>query len=205
LDVEVLEGGREEELDYRCKTGRAAPMVEIRVVDDHMNDVPHDGKTTGEVVVRTPWLTQGYLKDPEKSAELWRGGYLHTGDIGNMDSEGYLKITDRVKDVIKSGGEWISSLTLEDIVSRHPAVSEVAAIAVPDEKWGERPMVLIVLAEDADATITAEAIRQHIGQYVEAGDISKWALPDRVKFIDAIAKTSVGKIDKKLLRQQYGG
>ena len=204
LDPEMLEGGREQELDYRCKSGRAAPMVELRVVDDNMNDVPHDGSTTGEVVVRAPWLTQGYLKDPEKSAELWRGGYLHTGDIGTMDSEGYLKITDRVKDVIKTGGEWISSLTLEDIVSRHPAVSEVAAIAIPDEKWGERPLVLIVPVAEAEASITAEAIRQHVAQFVEAGDISKWAVPDRVEFIDAIAKTSVGKIDKKLLRNQYG-
>ena len=204
LDPEMLERGREKQLDYRCKTGRAAPMVQLRVVDENMNDVPHDGKTTGEVVVRTPWLTQGYLKDRNKSEELWRGGYLHTGDIGHMDSEGYLKITDRVKDVIKSGGEWISSLALEDIVSCHPGVCEVAAIGIPHEKWGERPMVLIVLAEDAPGKVSAERIKRHVRQSVEAGEISNWAVPDRVEFVEAIAKTSVGKTDKKLLRQRYG-
>lgn len=201
LEADVIARSRDEQLDYRCKTGRATPLVQMRIVDGNMNDVPHDGKTTGEVVVRTPWLTQGYLKDPEKSDELWRGGYLHTGDIGSMDSDGYLKITDRVKDVIKSGGEWISSLMLEDIVSSHQAVSEVAAIGIPDEKWGERPMLIIVLSEDAGAGVDAESIRQHVSGFVESGAVSKWAIPERVEFVDAIAKTSVGKIDKKLLRQ----
>jgi len=202
LDSGVLGGARETELYYRCKAGRALPMVEIRVVDEQMNDVPRDGKATGEVVLRSPWLTQGYLKSPEKSEELWRGGYLHTGDIGNVDEEGYLKITDRLKDVIKSGGEWISSLALEDIVSSHPAVSEVAAIGIPDDKWGERPMLIIVLSERAGEDVDAETITRHVAGYVASGDISRWAIPDRIEFVDAIAKTSVGKIDKKALRLQ---
>ncbi len=200
LDAAVISAGPEEQLKYRCKTGRAAPMVEMRVVDETMNDVPHDGRTTGEVVVRAPWLTQGYLKDKEKSEELWSGGYLHTGDIGHIDENGYLKVTDRLKDVIKSGGEWISSLSLEDIVSTHPAVGEVAAIGIPDEQWGERPMLLIVRT---DQSATVESIQQHIQKHVDAGDLTKWAIPDRVEFVDAIVKTSVGKIDKKLIRQQY--
>ena len=203
LEEDMIKQGNDVQLDYRCKTGRPAPMVELRVVDEKLNDLPHDGQTTGEVVVRAPWLTHGYLKDKEKSEELWSGGYLHTGDIGNIDPEGYLKITDRIKDVIKSGGEWISSLVLEDIVSTHPAVSEVAAIGVPDEKWGERPMLLIVLAEESAQGVTSDVIQQHVKKYVDSGEISKWAMPDRIEFVEAIAKTSVGKIDKKVLREQY--
>ena len=203
LEEDLLKQGDDVQLDYRCKTGRPAPMVELRVVDENLNDVPHDGQSTGEVVVRAPWLTQGYLKDQEKSEELWSGGYLHTGDIGNIDANGFLKITDRMKDVIKSGGEWISSITLEDIVSTHPAVSEVAAIGMPDEQWGERPMLLIVLAEQSAQQVTADVIQQHVKEYVDSGELSKWAMPDRIEFVEAIAKTSVGKIDKKLLREQY--
>jgi fatty-acyl-CoA synthase len=202
LGTEALAGSRERQLYYRCTAGRALPLVEIRVVDEHMNDVPRDGRATGEVVLRSPWLTHGYLKDAQSTAALWRGGYLHTGDIGSIDPEGYLKITDRIKDVIKSGGEWISSLALEDIVSRHPAVSEVAAIGVPDEMWGERPMLIVVPAEDAGEGVDEEAIRGYVAEFADAGEISKWAVPDRVVFVDAIAKTSVGKIDKKRLRQE---
>jgi fatty-acyl-CoA synthase len=112
LKPHMLDWDEERQLEIRCKTGLPLPLVELRVVDDEMNDLPHDGKTPGEVVVRAPWLTQGYLKDPRNSEALWRGGYLHTGDIGVIDAEGYLKITDRLKDVIKTGGEWISSLVL---------------------------------------------------------------------------------------------
>ena len=140
----MLDWDVEKQVEMRCKTGMPVPMVNLEIVDPEGNPVPHDGKATGEVVVRSPWLTQGYLKDPERSEQLWENGWLHTGDIGNIDTEGYLQITDRVKDVIKTGGEWISSLELEDIISQHPAVSEAAVIGVADEKWGERPMALIV-------------------------------------------------------------
>ncbi|MDG4583414.1 MAG: fatty acid--CoA ligase, partial [Candidatus Competibacter sp.] len=144
LKPHMLDWDEERQLDIRCKTGLPLPLVELRIVDEDMNDLPHDGKTAGEVVARSPWLTQGYLKDPQSSEQLWRGGYLHTGDIGAIDEEGYLKITDRLKDVIKTGGEWISSLELEDLILKHPAVAEAAVIGVPDPTWGERPLALVV-------------------------------------------------------------
>jgi fatty-acyl-CoA synthase len=195
----------DEQLAIRCKTGRPAPMVEVRVVDEGMHDVNHNGTDTGEVIVRAPWLTQGYRKNPEGSEQLWKGGFLHTGDIGHIDAAGYLQITDRLKDVIKSGGEWISSLRLEDITSQHPGVAEVAAIGVPDERWGERPMLLVVRDIENSANIDKEDIRDHVRQFADRGEISTWAVPDRIEFVDAIAKTSVGKLDKKQLRQRYGG
>ncbi len=203
LEPEITQKSADEQLHFRCKAGRPIPMVDIRVVDDDMNDVIHDGVSTGEVVVRSPWLTQGYLKNPEGSEELWSGGYLHTGDIGNIDANAYLQVTDRIKDVIKSGGEWISSLALEDIISQLAGVSEVAAIGIPDERWGERPMVLVVRNSEAKTPVSDAEIRSHVGQYVESGDISKWAMPERVEFVDAIPKTSVSKLDKKLIRQQH--
>src|SRR5260370_1903640 len=120
------------EIEYRTRAGLPAQLVDLRIVDEQMQAVPHDGKTSGEVVVRAPWLTQGYLNDPANSESLWRGGYLHTNDIGTIDPEGYLLITDRIKDVVKSGGEWISSLGIEDILSPHPRGSEEAANVLSD-------------------------------------------------------------------------
>src|SRR4030095_3599193 len=141
---ETLEHEAGGQTEVRAKAGRPIPLVDLRIVDEEMRDVPRDGKAAGEVVVRAPWLTQGYLGDSRNSEQLWRGGYLHTNDIANIDADGYVGITDRLKDVIKSGGEWISSLEIEDILSQHPGVSEAAVIGVPDERWGERPMALIV-------------------------------------------------------------
>ena len=177
--------------------------MNLDIVDENMRSVARDGKSTGEVVVRGPALTQGYFKDPEKSEALWTGGYLHTGDIGYVDEDGYLKVTDRLKDVIKSGGEWISSLSLEDIVSRLPGVSEAAAIGICDEKWGERPLVLVVPEQGREDDVSADLIRQQVQSYVDRGEISRWAVPERVEIVDSIDKTSVGKINKKLLRARY--
>jgi fatty-acyl-CoA synthase len=193
----------DQQLEYRTKAGIPIQLVDLRIVDEQMQDVLHDGKATGEVVARAPWLTQGYLNDPVNSEYLWRGGYLHTGDIGNIDTEGYLLITDRLKDVVKSGGEWISSLALEDIISQYPGVSEVAVIGRPDEKWGERPLALIVLKEGHAGKVTVQDIQTHVKAFADRGVISKWAVPD-VRFVDSLEKTSVGKLDKKVLRQQYG-
>jgi fatty-acyl-CoA synthase len=187
-------------LPYRCKAGRAIPFVQLRIVDTDMNDVAHDGATQGEVVVRTPWLTQGYLGEPERSEDLWRGGWLHTGDVGVIDGDGYLKIVDRIKDVVKTGGEWVSSLDIEDLILRVPGVAEAAVIGVPDDKWGERPVALVVAKAGHDAQLCEQAIRDHVVAFAEQGTISKYAVPDRVYFVDAIPKTSVGKLDKKVIR-----
>ena len=199
LTVAQLDPNDEDNLDARLKAGRPAAMVELRVIDDAMNDVIRDGNSVGEVVARAPWLTQSYLKDEDATTELWRGGYLHTGDVGRFDEEGGLIITDRLKDVIKSGGEWISSLTLESIASTVPGVTEVAAISIPDLRWGERPMLLVVKDSHRKNNVQ-EMIKIAFSEAVAAGVIPKWATPDRIDFVDEIAKTSVGKIDKKKLR-----
>jgi acyl-CoA synthetase (AMP-forming)/AMP-acid ligase II len=192
-----------EQVESRTRTGLPVPLVDLRIVDEEMNDAPRDGKATGEVVARAPWLTQGYFKDGENSRRLWLGGYLHTGDVAAIDPEGYLQITDRIKDVIKTGGEWVSSLELEDIISQCEGVSEVAVIGAPDEKWGERPMALVALKPDFAGMVAESDVRTHVKSFADKGVISKWAVPDRVLFVEAIEKTSVGKIDKKLLRQKY--
>ncbi|MBX2869876.1 MAG: fatty acid--CoA ligase [Acidiferrobacterales bacterium] len=187
----------------RTATGRATAMVELRVVDENMIDVPRDGQSTGEVVTRTPWLTQGYSKNIAGSNALWKDGYLHTGDVGYLDEAGSLHITDRMKDVIKSGGEWISSLELENIASTCGLVAEVAAIGVTDARWGERPILLVVPTKDADSAECQRQIKQIIEDAVGTGKLSKWARPDQIQIVDQIEKTSVGKIDKKLLRSRF--
>ena len=199
----MLTGNGEQEIDIRTKAGLPIPLVDLRIVDEHMKDVAHDGKATGEVVVRAPWLTQGYFGNPEASEQLWAGGYLHTNDIGSIDSEGYLQVTDRIKDVIKTGGEWISSLELEDIISRHEAVSEVAVIGVKDDKWGERPLALIVLKADRAGRIDQDEIKAHVKAYSDTGAISRFGVPDRIVFVDTLEKTSVGKLNKKAMREKY--
>jgi fatty-acyl-CoA synthase len=203
LKPDMTELDADTEIAYRTRAGLPAQLVDLRIVDEQMQDMPHDGVASGEVVVRAPWLTQGYLNDPVNSEHLWRGGYLHTNDIGTIDPQGYLLITDRIKDVVKSGGEWISSLAIEDIVSQHPGVSEVAVIGVADEKWGERPLALIVLKQESMSAVTEQDIHAHVRVWAERGTISKWAVPE-VRFVDSLEKTSVGKLDKKVLRQKYG-
>ncbi len=192
----------EAQLEFRIKTGIPLPLVEIRIADEEGNPQPMDGRSAGEIVVRAPWLTQGYLKDPQRSEELWRGGWLHTGDIAVQDEEGYVKITDRLKDVIKTGGEWISSLELESLISQHEAVSEVAVIGQAHEKWGERPVALVVLRAGAQAEHFQEQLKGFLGRFVEKGTISKWAIPDRVYVVSEIPKTSVGKINKREIRKR---
>jgi len=190
----------EEELEVRCKTGRPLPLTQIRIVDEEMNDVPADGESVGEIVVRSPWLTQGYLKDSRNSETLWKGGYLHTGDVATKNDNNYFAITDRMKDVIKVGGEWLSSLELEDIVNLHPRVTEVAVIGMEDEKWGEKPLALIVLGGEGDAPKEKEIVN-HVKAFIDKGLMTKLALLMKVKYVTTIEKTSVGKIDKKELRK----
>ena len=199
----MLDAGPDEQAVIRCRTGLPAVLVDLRIIDPDGNDVPHDGKSTGEVVARAPWLTQGYLKEPEKSEDLWAGGWLHTGDIGWVDPDGYLQITDRIKDVIKTGGEWVSSLELEDIISQHPAVSEAAVIGIPDEKWGERPLALVVLKEEYREKVSEGELKDFFTKFYEDGTIPKYGVPNRIIITDSILKTSVGKINKKDLRKTY--
>ncbi|MBW1840186.1 MAG: fatty acid--CoA ligase [Deltaproteobacteria bacterium] len=203
LKPHMLDWDNDEQVEIRCKTGLPIPNVNLEIIDAQGNALPHDGKSTGEIVVRTPWLTQGYVKEPEKGEELWKDGWLHTGDIGFIDAEGYLQITDRIKDVIKTGGEWISSLELEDIISQHEAVSEAAVIGVPDEKWGERPLALVVLKEEFQGKDLEEDLKAFFMTFVDKGTIPKYGVPEKIIITDTIAKTSVGKIDKKELRTKY--
>jgi len=199
----MMEWGEQEQVEIRCKTGLPIPCVQLEIVDMSGKAVAHDGHTAGEVVVRAPWLTQGYVKAEEKSEELWKNGWLHTGDIGLIDQEGYLKITDRLKDVIKTGGEWISSLEIEDIISQHEAVSEVAVVGIADEKWGERPMAMVVLRNDFREKVSESDIQKFCMTFVEKGVIPKYGVPSKIIFNAEIPKTSVGKISKKDIRADY--
>ena len=173
------------------------------IIDLDGNPLPHDGKSAGEVVVRTPWLTQGYVKDEVKSEELWENGWLHTGDIGVIDTEGYLRITDRLKDVIKTGGEWVSSIEIEDIISQHEAVNEVAVVGIIDEKWGERPLAIVMLKDEFQNKVTEKDIQDFCMTFVEKGVIPKYGIPSKIVLNGEIPKTSVGKISKKDIRSQY--
>ena len=193
----------ERQLDILTRTGFPLPLVNLSILDEGGKPVAMDDKSPGEIVVRTPYCTQGYFKDPERSEELWRGGSLHSGDIAVMNQEGYVLISDRLKDAIKTGGEWISSLQLESLLSQHEAISEVAVFGVPDEKWGERPAALIVLKAGYSKPVSENDFHDFMQQFVNQGAISKWAVPDRFKIVDEIPKTSVGKINKKVIRQEY--
>ena len=199
-----LTGDLEREVDIRTKAGISAPLVDIRLVDRNQNEVPHDGKTPGEIIVRAPWLTQGYVDNAEASEQLWAGGYMHTGDIGIIDSSGYIRVADRIKDVIKTGGEWVSSLQLEDLISQCEGVSEAAVIGIKDEKWGERPLALVVRDTRTGGDLSGTQVKAHLKSLADAGVISKFGIPDKIVFVEALPKTSVGKFDKKKLRQTYG-
>jgi fatty-acyl-CoA synthase len=194
--------GADEELERRCRAGVPAPLVELRIIDEHGRELPHDGQSMGELVARGPCLTSGYAGNPEASRELWEGGHLHTRDIATIDADGYVQIRDRTKDVIKTGGEWVSSLQLEDLIGLHPEVAEVAVIAVPDERWGERPFAVVVLRTGTGAADAAVRLRQHLSTYVSSGLIQKYSVPEQFAFVATLPKTSVGKLDKKLLRSQ---
>ncbi|PPQ40559.1 fatty-acyl-CoA synthase [Rhodoblastus acidophilus] len=200
---ELLKDAADQGVGLRVKTGLPIPLVDLRIVDSDMKDAPHDGKATGEIVARAPWLAQAYLNNPEASNALWAGGWLHTNDIANIDAQGYVQVTDRLKDVIKTGGEWISSLEIEDLISQHPLVSEVAVIGVKDPKWGERPKALVVAK--CGAAVDAEAIRAFLAGFAERGLISKYGVPQEIELVEALIKTSVGKINKRALRELFGG
>ena len=177
--------------DARTRQGRPLPLVETRIVDDDGAEVPWDGTSTGELEVRGPTIASAYYRgdDPEK----FDNGWLRTGDIASIDAHGSIKLTDRSKDVIKSGGEWISSVELENALMAHPSIREAAVIARADERWSERPLACVVLEEGAQ--LEPKELRRHLLEHV-----AKWWVPEDFVAIDEVPKTSVGKFDKKVLR-----
>jgi fatty-acyl-CoA synthase len=186
----------EESIDWRAKTGRIAPGVDMRIVDDEGDDQPWDGEAIGEVQVRGPWITAGYHGVAEDPDRFTTDGWLRTGDVASIDARGFMQITDRTKDVIKTGGEWISSVDLENEIMGHPDVLEAAVIGVPDEKWDERPLACVVVKEGA--ALTPAALSSYL-----SGRVAKWWIPERWTFIDEVPKTSVGKFSKRTLRSQH--
>ena len=184
----------EEHWSYRSTAGRLIPLVEARLVADDGEILPWDGESTGELQVRGPWIARTYYEDPEADAKF-DDGWLRTGDVASIDARGYIRISDRSKDVIKSGGEWISSVDLENELMGHDAVAEAAVIAKPDERWSERPLACVVFEEGHEAS--AADLQEHL-----ASRVAKWWIPDEFAFIDEVPKTSVGKFDKKVLRKR---
>jgi fatty-acyl-CoA synthase len=182
--------------EKQASTGHAIPGVEIRVVDPEGNDVPHDGKSIGEIVARSDGVMAGYWKQPEATAEVMRGGWFHTGDMATMDEDGYALIVDRKKDIIVSGGENISSLEVEKAMLAHPGIYEVAVIPVPDERWGETPRALVVMKPGVSATE---------GELLEfcRSRLTHYKCPSSVEFLDVLPRTGTGKVLKKELRKKY--
>jgi fatty-acyl-CoA synthase len=189
--VGVSEG---EAWEYRTSQGRLFCTIDGRLSGDSGEVLPSDGKAVGEIEVRGPWVTGSYYRDP--APEKFHDGWLRTGDVGTLDPAGFIRLTDRAKDVIKSGGEWISSMELENLLMAHPKIAEAAVIGVPDEKWGERPLAAVVPA--SGETVTPDELRQFL-----ADRLPRWQLPERWAFVAEVPKTSVGKFQKTKLREQY--
>lgn len=196
-----LQLDRETQAALRTRTGKALPLVRLRLVDEQGREVPNDDKTPGALQVRAPWLTAGYLKDETNSRKLWTDGWMNTGDVACRNAEGSLRITDRTKDVIKVGGEWVSSLEMEDIILQHPDVAEAAVIGKPDLRWGETPLALVV--PKPGAAPQEREIVQHVKGFVDRGVLPKEAVLLRARLVEAIARTSVGKANKVAMREMY--
>lgn len=190
----AIGGGAEQEWADRLTAGRLSPWVEARIVSDRGVE-PHDGAAVGEVEVRGPWVASSYYRADPGAEEKFDGQWLRTGDIGAIDGRGFVRLTDRAKDLIKSGGEWISSVELEAGIASHPGVREAAVIAMPDERWSERPLACVVREQGSE--VEPEALRTHL-----SGSFARWQLPDAFAFVAEIPKTSVGKLDKKVLRAE---
>ena len=186
-----------EKLQLAGTQGAMVPGLEMRLVDDDGNDLPWDGEQRGELLFKGPWIADSYYNDP-RSEETFIDGWYHSGDIASIDPHGYIQIGDRVKDMVKSGGEWISSVDLETAIIAHPGVLEAAVVAIPHERWGERPLACVVPNADAQGKLQKAEILDFIRDR-----FASWWMPDDVVFIDEIPKTSVGKFDKKVLRERY--
>jgi acyl-CoA synthetase (AMP-forming)/AMP-acid ligase II len=195
--VAAQEGLPADELDALLATqGRPVFGIELRIVGEDGRELPWDGKSVGEIEVRGNWIASAYYRDP--SDDRFHDGWLRTGDVASVDANGYIRIADRTKDLIKSGGEWISSVALEGLIMGHPDVAEAAVIAVPHPRWCERPLACVVPRPEAKDRLTREAVLEHL-----RSKVAKWWLPDDVVFIEQVPKTSVGKFDKKVLRDRY--
>ncbi len=189
-----VEEGSTEDLDWRMRAGRVLHGVEMRIIGQDGEELPRDGVAEGEIEVRGPWVTGSYHHDP--APEKFHDGWLRTGDVGTLDDRGFFTISDRIKDVIKSGGEWISSVDLENRLMAHPAVQESAVIGIPDERWGERPLACVVLRPGAEAGAA------DLADFLRTAGVARWQVPENWTFVAEIPKTAVGKFDKKVLRSR---
>jgi fatty-acyl-CoA synthase len=196
LPGDLSTADEEKQFDYIAMQGIPLPLVELRARDVDGKDIPWDSETMGELEIRGPWIAAGYYETPEHADRWTDDGWFRTGDIVSFDPKGFIQIKDRSKDVIKSGGEWISSVELENALMGHPSVAEAAVIAVPDPKWDERPLAVVVVREGVSAT--PEELREFL-----APNFAKWWLPDRFEFVDEIPKTAVGKFRKTALREKF--
>jgi fatty-acyl-CoA synthase len=201
LKAHMRDWPQDAQYEIRTKQGWPAPFVELRVMQPERLDgkpieAPWDGVTTGELEVRGPWVAGSYYAAPDQWNRWTEDGWFKTGDMATLDEEGFLKIVDRAKDMVKSGGEWISSVDIENNLMGHPAVKEAAVVGIPHPRWQERPLAAVVLKDGAQAT--PEELRAYLAQ-----TFAKWQIPDAFVFLDAIPRTSVGKFKKTVLREQY--
>jgi fatty-acyl-CoA synthase len=192
----VADRSEEELADVRARQGVPVPLVDARIVDDNGEELPWDGVAFGELQVRGPYIASAYYNDPGSSERFSDDGWLRTGDVAQIDRDGYIQLVDRTKDLIKSGGEWISSVDLENEIMGHPNVAEAAVIGIPHPKWQERPLACVVAKEGETVT------KEDIVSFLES-KVAKWQLPDDVVFVEEIPKTSVGKFSKKDLRERF--
>ena len=201
LRNELKDAGDEERFRRAAMAGVPVPLVDVRIRTDDGVDAPPDGKTMGEIQVRGPFITGSYHEVPRSPDKFTDDGWLRTGDVATMDDHAFVRITDRTKDLIKSGGEWISSVDLENALMAHPSIAEAAVIAIPDEKWSERPLACIVLKPGA--AVARERLREDLGAHLAKHGFAKWQLPDRYEVIDAVPRTSTGKFWKLKLRERF--
>jgi fatty-acyl-CoA synthase len=192
----LTDASDEELADVRASQGVPSPLVELRIVDSEGEEAPWDGEARGELQARGPWVAAAYYDDDRSAESFTEDGWLRTGDVATIDRYGYIRLVDRTKDVVKSGGEWISSVELENEIMAHPKVKEAAVIGVPDERWGERPLACVV--PEPGAELDADEVRDFL-----EGRVARWWVPERIEFIEEVPKTSVGKFSKKTLREQF--
>jgi fatty-acyl-CoA synthase len=201
LRNELKDAGDEERFRRAAMAGNPVPLVDVRIRTDGGGDAPRDGKTPGEIQVRGPFITGSYHEVPVSDDKFTADGWLRTGDVATMDEFAFVRITDRTKDLVKSGGEWISSVDLENALMAHPAVAEAAVIAIPDEKWSERPLACV--AFKPGQAIAADRIAAEFGAHLTSHGFARWQLPDRYELIDAVPRTSTGKFWKLKLRERF--